>query len=152
MDSFNKELNDILVDTFKTITKIEEISIKRAGHDLSVSEVHILEAAAEDQGQGRTISDIAEDLRITLPSVTVAINKLVKKGYVSKVRDENDGRRVYVFLTDKGMQMDRVHRFFHKKLVSNIASGLTESEKEALYAAMQKMNGFFEKRLTKEKP
>ena len=112
----------------------------------------ILEAAAEDQGQGRTISDIAEDLRITLPSVTVAINKLVKKGYVSKVRDENDGRRVYVFLTDKGMQMDRVHRFFHKKLVSNIASGLTESEKEALYAAMQKMNGFFEKRLTKEKP
>lgn len=152
MDSFNKELNDILVDTFKTITKIEEISIKRAGHDLSVSEVHILEAAAEDQGQGRTISDIAEDLRITLPSVTVAINKLVKKGYVSKVRDENDGRRVYVFLTDKGMQMDRVHRFFHKKLVSNIASGLTESEKESLYAAMQKMNGFFEKRLTKEKP
>jgi DNA-binding MarR family transcriptional regulator len=152
MDSFNKELNDILVDTFKTITKIEEISIKRSGHDLSVNEVHILEAAAEEQGRGRTISDIAEDLRITLPSVTVAINKLVKKGYVSKVRDENDGRRVYVLLTEKGMQMDRVHRFFHKKLVSNIASGLTESEKEALYAAMQKMNGFFEKRLTKEKP
>ncbi|MDD3863093.1 MAG: MarR family winged helix-turn-helix transcriptional regulator [Eubacteriales bacterium] len=152
MDSFNKELNDILVDTFKIITKIEEISIKRTGHDLSVSEVHILESAAEDQEKGRTISDIAEDLRITLPSVTVAINKLVKKGYVTKVRDEADGRRVYVRLTDKGMQMDRVHRFFHKKLVSNIAAGLREDEKEALYTAMLKMNGFFEKRLLKEKP
>jgi DNA-binding MarR family transcriptional regulator len=152
MASFNRELNDILVDTFKIITKIEEISIKRTGHDLSVSEVHILESAADDQGKGRTISDIAEDLRITLPSVTVAINKLVRKGYVSKMKDEADGRRVYVQLTDKGTQMDRVHRYFHKKLVSDISAGLTEPEKEALYTAMQKMNGFFEKRLLKEKP
>ncbi|HPF18805.1 MAG: MarR family transcriptional regulator [Bacillota bacterium] len=152
MDSFNKELNDILVDTFKIITKIEEISIKRTGHDLSVSEVHILESAADDQGKGRTITDIAEDLRITLPSVTVAINKLVKKGYVTKARDEADGRKVYVKLTEKGMQMDRVHRYFHKKLVSNIAAGLREDEKEALYNAMMKMNGFFEKRLLKERP
>lgn len=152
MTSFNKQLNDILVDTFKTITKIEEVSIKRTGHDLSVSEVHILESAADDRGNGRTISDIAEDLRITLPSVTVAINKLVRKGYVSKVRDEADGRRVYVNLTEKGMQMERVHRYFHKKLVSDVAAGLTGPEKEALYTAMRKMNGFFEKRLLKEKP
>ena len=152
MGSFNKQLNDILVDTFKIITKIEEVSIKRTGHDLSVSEVHILESATDDQGGGRTIGDIAEDLRITLPSVTVAINKLVRKGYVSKVRDEADGRRVYVNLTEKGMQMERVHRYFHKKLVSDIAAGLAEPEKEALYTAMLKMNGFFEKRLLKEKP
>jgi hypothetical protein len=36
--------------------------------------------------------------------------------------------------------------------VSNIAAGLREDEKEALYTAMLKMNGFFEKRLLKEKP
>ncbi len=48
--------------------------------------------------------------------------------------------------------MNRVHRYFHKKLVSNIASGLSGEEKDALYEAMRKMNQFFEERLLKEKP
>lgn len=152
MPTFNRRLNDLLVDTFNSITKIEEVSIKRAGHDLTVSEVHILEAVAEPEGAGRTIGDLAEDLFITPPSVTVAINKLVKKGYVIKERDELDGRKVYVRLTDKGKQMNRVHRYFHKKLVSNIASGLSGEEKDALYEAMRKMNQLFEERLLKEKP
>jgi len=152
MPTFNRRLNDLLVDTFNIIAKIEEVSIKRAGHDLTVSEAHILEAVARQAESGRTIGDIADELFITPPSVTVAINKLVKKGYVTKERDETDARKVYVRLTDKGMQMDRFHRYFHKKLVSNIASGLSEEEKSALYEAMLKMNKFFEERLLKEKP
>ena len=96
MEAFNKQLNDLLVDTFKVITKIEEVSIRRTGCELSVSEVHILESVGKGGAEGRTISDIADDLRITLPSVTIAINKLVKKGYVQKVKSPTDGRMVFV--------------------------------------------------------
>lgn len=79
MDEFKQQLNKILVDTFKVILKIEEVSIKKIGEDLSVSEVHILEAAGRDGDKGQTISAIAENMGITLPSVTIAINKLAKK-------------------------------------------------------------------------
>ena len=34
-------------------------------------------------------------LKITLSSVTIAVNKLVKKGYVEKIRSEQDGRQVF---------------------------------------------------------
>ncbi|NCB41315.1 MAG: MarR family transcriptional regulator [Clostridia bacterium] len=151
MEAFNRHLNDLLVDTFKVIVKIEEVSIRRTGCDLSVSEVHILEAVAKGGTKGRIISDIAEDLRITLPSVTIAINKLVKKGYVQKVKNALDGRMVFVILTAEGQKMEMAHRYFHKHLVSNLAAGLSEEEKESLYKAMLKMNGFFERRLLKER-
>lgn len=152
MATFHKRLNDLLVDTFKVISKIEETSIKRSGHDLTVSEVHLIEAVGDPAKPDRTIGDLADDLCITPPSVTVAINRLVKKGYVQKERDAEDGRKVYVTLTKKGQQMDRVHRYFHKKLVSNIAAGLDEEERDVLYEAMLKLNEFFEERLLKEKP
>ena len=151
MEAFNRQLNDLLVDTFKVITKIEEVSIRRTGCELSVSEVHILEAVAKAGNEGRSISDIADDLRITLPSVTIAINKLVKKGYVQKVKNSLDGRMVFVVLTAEGQKMETVHRYFHKRLVSNLAAGLSEEEKESLYKAMLKMNSFFERRLLKER-
>lgn len=151
MEAFNKQLNDLLVDTFKVITKIEEVSIRRTGCELSVSEVHILESVGKGGAEGRTISDIADDLRITLPSVTIAINKLVKKGYVQKVKSPTDGRMVFVVLTLEGQKMEMTHRYFHKRLVSNLSAGLSEEEKESLYKAMIKMNSFFERRLLKER-
>lgn len=151
MDEFKQQLNKILVDTFKVILKIEEVSIKKIGEDLSVSEVHILEAAGRDGDKGQTISAIAENMGITLPSVTIAINKLAKKGYVKKVKSDLDGRSVFVVLTEEGKRMDAAHRYFHERMVRNLYSDLNEGERDVLYSAMVKLNLFFERRLLKEK-
>ncbi len=83
LSAFEKELNEILVDTFRTILKVEEATLKGTGRiDLSISEMHLLETVGKYKEEGATISDIAQELGITLPSVTVAINKLARKGYV----------------------------------------------------------------------
>jgi DNA-binding MarR family transcriptional regulator len=151
MDEFKRQLNEILVDTFKVILKIEEVSIKKIGVDLSVSEAHILEAAAKDGDNGQTISAIAESMGITLPSVTIAINKLAEKGYVRKVKNASDGRRVFVILTDQGKRMDAAHQYFHERMIRNLSADLNEEEKEVLYNAMVKLNRFFERKLLREK-
>ena len=151
MDEFKRQLNEILVDTFKVIMKIEEISIKKIGGDLSVSEAHILETAAKGGDNGQTISAIAENMGITLPSVTIAINKLAEKGYVKKVKSGSDGRRVFVVLTEQGKRMEDAHRYFHERMVRNLSSDLDEEEKNVLYNAMVKLNRFFERKLLREK-
>ena len=93
MDAFAAELNTILVDTFRTIMKIEENTVRKMKNsDLTISEVHVLEAVGKSGNP--SVSDIAQELDISLPSVTVAINKLEKKGYVSKSRCAEDGRQV----------------------------------------------------------
>lgn len=60
------------------------------------------------------------------PSVTVAINKLVKKGYVKKEKSNTDGRVVYVRLTDKGLRIDKIHQYFHVKMVKDISKEMTD--------------------------
>ncbi|WP_324822231.1 MarR family winged helix-turn-helix transcriptional regulator [Sinanaerobacter sp. ZZT-01] len=148
MDLFSRELNGLLADTFRSILKIEEQAVRNSEQsDLSINELHLLEAVAKDKDKGRTISDIALDMNITLPSVTVAINKLAKKGYVEKIKSENDGRRVFVKLTRLGHKVNAGHQYFHENMVRNVAAGMTEEEKEILVRGITKLNEFFKKRL-----
>ena len=81
--------------------------------------------------------------------MTVAINKLVKKGYVKKEKSNTDGRVVYVRLTDKGLRIDKIHQYFHVKMVKDISKEMTDEEKEVLIHGMEKLNGFFRKKLSR---
>lgn len=150
MDSFSSQLNAVLVDTFNNILKFEEDLLKHSTNiDLSINEMHLIEHVGKNKNDGKTISDLAQSLNITLPSVTVAINKLVKKGYVKKEKSNTDGRVVYVRLTDKGLRIDKIHQYFHVKMVKDISKEMTDEEKEVLIHGMEKLNGFFRKKLSR---
>ena len=143
MKPFEEQLNEVIVDTYRSILRVEENILKRSDQtDLSISEIHMLEAVGKGKDRRRTISELAEVLNITLPSVTVAINKLMKKGYVEKVRGEEDGRIVYVSLTRQGRRIDSAHRYFHESMVRSIIRDMTESEMQALYKGVMKLTLF----------
>lgn len=148
MKPFEEQLNEVIVDTYRSILRVEENILKRSDQtDLSISEIHMLEAVGKGKDRRRTISELAEVLNITLPSVTVAINKLMKKGYVEKVRGEEDGRIVYVSLTRQGRRIDAAHRYFHESMVRSIIRDMTESELQALYKGVMKLDTFLKEQL-----
>lgn len=148
MKPFEEQLNAVIVDTYRSILKVEETILKRSDKiDLSINEMHMLEAVGKDKDRRRTISELAEELNITLPSVTVAINKLMKKGYVEKVRGEEDGRIVYVSLTRMGKKIDSVHRYFHESMVRSIIRDMTEEEQQILYKGVMKLDQFLKDQL-----
>lgn len=146
LDAFEKELNDLLVDTFRSILRVEEETLKGTRINLSISELHLLEAVGKDREQGRTISDIAQELDITLPSVTVGINRLLKKGYVRKVRSGEDGRMVFVVLTREGRKVDNAHRYFHTQMVRKVSAELSEDEKKVLSRGIRRLDEFFKQK------
>lgn len=149
MDAFCQTLNDLLTNAFRSVLKIEEQMISGMGtHKLSISEMHLMEAVHKDGAAGCTISEIAKELSLTLPSVTVAVNKLEKKGLIKKERAAEDGRSVLVTLTETGEKMERVHRHFHENMVKTISRDMDESEKNALIKGMEKLNLYFDRRLT----
>lgn len=148
MKPLEEQLNDLIVDAYRSILKVEETILKRSDNiDLSINEMHMLEAVGKGTNKPKTISEIAEDLGITLPSVTVAINKLVKKGYVEKLRGEEDARIVYVTLTKQGKKIDSVHRYFHESMVRSIISGMSEQEQQVLYQGILKLDLFLKKKI-----
>ncbi len=147
MNNFSKKLNELLVETYRQVTKIEEQAIRQDSKlDLTISELHMLESVSKNK-EGCTISFIAEDQGITLPSVTVAINKLTKKGYVEKQRAAHDGRQVLVKLTREGRKVNAGHQYFHENMVRNIIKEFDEEEQQALVKGIDKLNCFFKKKL-----
>lgn len=148
MDEFSRELNELLSDAFWSVLKIEEqMANTVAQGDLSISELHLIESVARDKEQGLSISEIAADLQITLSSVTIAVNKLQKKGYVEKVKSDTDGRQVFVKLTRLGQKVNAGHAYFHENMIRNVSDGMTEEEKEILVRAMKNLNKFFKRKL-----
>lgn len=144
MDAFATALNDLLVNTFHDILKLEEESLRRnSAFRLSINEMHLLEAISKGGEAGRSITDIARELSITLPSVTAAVNKLVRKGYVEKSKGEDDKRLVIARLTDEGRRAEASHRFFHRSMVHSASHGLKEDERAALLRGLNNLHAFF---------
>lgn len=144
MDAFAAALNDLLVNTFHDILKLEEESLARfSANRLSINEMHLLEAIGKGDDSGRSITDIAKELSITLPSVTAAVNKLARKGFVEKSKAESDKRLVIVQLTRDGQRAEASHRFFHRSMVNSASQGLNGEERQALLKGLENLHAFF---------
>lgn len=148
---FCSQLNELLVTTYNAIHVIEETMLSDLSNEsLSIREMHIIEAIGSSdrephlRAQGRTISEIAQMQGISNPSVTVAVKKLEHKGYVCKTRGEDDGRRIYVHLTELGKRADISHRYFHRQMVHAVANAMPESDRAALIDGLMVLNEFFQ--------
>ena len=135
-------VNELLVETFSDISQIEQRALKEGVlKDISVTEVHTIDAIG--MYEHRNMSEVAQDLRITVGTLTTAINKLLKKGYVDRKRGEEDRRSVMITLTRKGKLAYRIHDRFHSNMVHATIDGLNEEEEEILIKSLEKLNNFF---------
>lgn len=136
-------LNSLLVDLFNDILKIEG-SVLKAGEfsDLSVTEMHIIEAIGYDREM--TMTEVARDLEITVGTLTTAINRLIKKEYVERRRIEEDRRVVLIKLTSKGEEAFKSHAQFHDDMIKSIMKELPKDEEGVLISFLKRMVNFFE--------
>jgi len=141
-DKAIRVLNELLVDTFNEILKIEQLTLQREQvRDLSITEVHTLVAIGVDTR--RTMSEVASELKITTSTLTVSINKLEKKGYVERLRLGDDRRLVHLMLTKRGQIICMGHLEFHKRMVLETIKGLSNFETETLIKSLEQLKGFF---------
>ncbi|MFA1485676.1 fatty acid biosynthesis transcriptional regulator FabT [Enterococcus faecalis] len=136
-------VNDYLISVFNDILTIEESELKKSQfNDLSITEMHTIEAIG--MYKKKTSSEVAKELSITVGTLTVAINNLVKKGYVERLRSEDDRRVVKLGLTKKGKLLFRVHQHFHREMVKNILKGMEQEEEQALLRALKNLHDFLQ--------
>lgn len=141
MDTF-EVLNNLLVKLFNDILNIEERAlITDEFKDISVTDMHIIENIGI--GEPRTMTEIAKALGVTMGTLSIGINGLVKKGYVERNRSEKDRRIVYASLTKKGLAAFRHHMNFHKDMIDSVMSNLTEEEAALLTKTFIQLEDFF---------
>lgn len=134
--------HEILVTLFNDITDIEEKAvITEEFKDITNNDMHVIEAIG--LGQGRNMSSVAKDLSVTMGTLTIAVNNLVKKSYVHRSRSEKDRRVVLVSLTAKGKKAFYHHKKFHEDMIKATINGLSLEETEVLVKALSNLAEFF---------
>ena len=136
-------LHDILVKLFQEILDIESKAlITSEFKDISVNDMHIIEAIGEREP--KNMSSVAKIMSITLGTLTIAINSLVKKGYVHRERSEEDRRVVLISLTKKGKKANAHHMKFHDGMIQAVLKDLNEEQQEVLVKALMNLRTFFD--------
>lgn len=141
MDSY-QTLNDVLVHLFRDIMDIEQKAVAaQEFHDITSNDLHVIEAIG--LGEPKNMSTIAKELSVTVGTLTIAMNSLVKKGFVTRERGREDRRVVYISLSEKGRKAYEHHARFHREMISGLSSALTPEEMAVLVKALEKLNCWF---------
>lgn len=135
-------LNELLVRLFRDVMDIEQkVIITQEYGDITNNDMHVIEAIGI--GEPKNMSSIAKELSVTVGTLTIAMNSLVKKGYVIRERGLEDRRIVFISLSDKGRKAYEHHARFHQNMIFSIIEGMDEEETKVLVSALTKLNGWF---------
>lgn len=142
MNPSKEVLNNLLVTLFNQILNIEEKALKKGPYNnLTINELHVIDAIGI--GEVHPMSVIANKLEITVGTLTIAMNNLVKKGYATRERSESDRRVVLIGLTEKGLEAYEHHRVFHEEMITYTVSTLSDQESDVLTESLIKITEYF---------
>lgn len=110
---------------------------ERLCSSLSCQEIHALLAIG--RRDPCAMKDLAEALRLSLPSVTGLVDKLEAKRLARRDRCPNDRRVVYAALTEAGRAAHRLALDGHIRMARRLLSALSPGEQDALVALFGKV-------------
>jgi len=119
----------------KAIEKVDRASISETG--LHLGDFAIMEALLHKGPL--PINTIGEKVLLTSGSMTAAVNRLEKKGLVTRVQDTSDGRCYNVNLTKKGGKIIKRAYARHERNLERVAEALTSTERAELARLLRKI-------------
>ena len=141
MDNYGT-LNEVLVNLFNDIMDIEQKAIiTPVFKDITNNDMHVIDAIGV--GTPKNMSSIARELSVTVGTLTIAMNSLVKKGYVVRERSSEDRRVVYISLSEKGKKAYEHHASFHRQMIQGVMEELDGKELEVLVKTLKHLNSWF---------
>lgn len=105
--------------------------------DMTVKQIAYLKAI-DEQGEV-TFSRLAEITRNSKPTITEMINKFVRMECVYRQRCPDDGRILYIHLTDKGKKVAQAEKYALRQVIERMIHSLDEHELDLLDEILRKV-------------
>jgi len=86
-----------------------------------------------------TLSELAQELGVSRPSVTAAVTKLMEAGFVAKVASDEDRRVSHVHLAKKGHRIVKLHDAVHQSVADLFTNALNKRELRELVRMLNKV-------------
>lgn len=143
MEKHEKMIDQVLVHLFNDLLRIEERTLQKKCRDLSMREIHIIEAVCAAQEDDNTMTVLAATLRITVGSLTVAVSTLVRKGYLERRQSTLDKRRVHILPLPAALEVEKHHREFHRRMVEAVTTAIPPEQLDVLIDGLHGINDYF---------
>ncbi len=83
-----------------------------------------------DELDPTTVNDLARHMGVTAATMSLALDRLERGGYVARTRDNLDGRRVNLRLTPAGVRIREASSVLDRPCVEALVARLTDEERE----------------------
>jgi DNA-binding MarR family transcriptional regulator len=128
----------VLSKLSNSLAEMEELARAESNlKELTISQMHYLEVIS--QLTNPNVTELATEMQLSKPTVTVALEKLLQKGFVAKVVSDEDRRSSHLHLTKKGMQINLMHEKAHTQFAELMAESLEPAELEQLTTLLEKL-------------
>jgi DNA-binding MarR family transcriptional regulator len=110
-------------------------------HDLSVPQLRTLYFVSLHERP--SLSDVAEFIGLSLPSMSRLVDGLVKKSLLTRTSCPNDRRHIRLGITELGQTaLDASWKGTHTRLAEEVAT-LNQGDRTTIIAAMETLRGLF---------
>ena len=97
-------------------------------HVLSAHQASILDHL--DEREPLTLLDLAHHMGVTPSTMSLHVERLVGRGYVSRVRASDDGRRLQLLITAAGVRVREAKSVLDPARVGGLLARLTPEERQ----------------------
>ncbi|WP_291329559.1 MarR family winged helix-turn-helix transcriptional regulator [Desulfovibrio sp. UCD-KL4C] len=138
MSSLNN-LNHSVVEFYEKLSSWENDIVR--GKGITLPQMHTLEVLGSQQPM--RMKELAQGMGITTGTLTVLVDRLEIKGFVCRKPHDSDRRSILVELTESGEAMFAEHDRLHLRLIEELTSEISDSEREVFLNCLEKMNKAF---------
>lgn len=133
-----EKLVNVIAKLSREIGHMEEAAKEQFNfNELTLTQMNYLETIS--QLGNPNLTELAAELNLTKPTVKVAVDKLVEKDYICRVKSDEDRRSAHLHLTVKGKLINHTHDFAHKQMAELIGQKLDQTELALLEMLLEKV-------------
>lgn len=132
-------LTQLIVEFYEKLSSWEHSVVRDKG--MTLAQMHTLEILGAHEPL--RMKELAQKMGVTTGTLTVQVDRLERMGMVRRKPHHEDRRSILVELTEEGRELSDEHQALHDQLTCDITCKLSDAEREALEALLEKLNGEF---------
>ena len=105
--------------------------------ELTLTQMHYLEMISALVNPNLT--ELAAAMKLTKPTITVLVDKLIEKELVRKVQSDADRRNTHLHLTERGKLINQMHEYAHRRMAEEIEKKINGEEVVQLARLLEKI-------------
>jgi len=136
------EREEHLFEVFENLIRIKDECSGNIFSECGLSDMTVRQIAylkTIDEHGEVTFSRLAEITKNSKPTITEMVNRFVKMECVYRQKSSDDGRILFIRLTEKGQKIAKAEHYALRRVIERMADLLDENEMDLLIGILNKV-------------